>query len=237
MTTSTPSRSSEVDGMRYSLDSTRILTECCEQSATCRFQLVHCVYSVHATFVAMHEEWIELQMPPNEGESPLIQHAICCISFSYGTSYCAFLGCLIDVRRMVPGELQIVVTFPKQLIVTNLRQSFRVPVVEKSGFETLIRTLKDEEYSVIARDITEGGIEVEFPPGTDPGLTIGSTISVEMRFKGEVVQRAATVRRTVDNRCGVAFVNAQDDNAQRQASRMRGMVLSLQQLWLRSRLK
>lgn len=236
MFTSTSNRSADVGGMRYSLESARILAECCEQSANCRFQLVHCVYSLHATFVSLHDEWIEILLPSKDGESYLIQHAICCISFSYGTSYCAFLGCLVDVRQDSPGHVRIVVTFPKQLTVTNLRQSFRVPVVDNAGLETTIRTATDREFRVIAHDITESGMEFELPAGIDPGFDAGSQLTVELRFRDEVVVRPAEIRRKIENRCGVAFSSPVDEQAQQQATRMRGIVLSLQQLWLRSRL-
>lgn len=237
MFTSTSNRPESVDGTRNSLDSTRILSECCEHLATCRFQLVHCVYSVHAKFMELREQWIEIQMPSNDGDSQLIEHAICCVSFSYGTSYCAFLGCLVDIRKNVPGQIRIVATFPKQLIVTNLRRTFRVPVIDNSGLETIIRTSKGEEFTVVTRDITEGGIEFESFTGIDAGISIGSKVSVEMKFRGEVVERSAEVRRVLDNRCGVAFDDIRDDHSQIQALQMRGIVLSLQQLWLRSRVK
>ena len=237
MVTSTTNRSGDVGGTRHSLDAPTILVECCEQSVICRFQLVHCAFLTHATFVAMHEEWIEIRMPSQDGESSLIQHAICCISFSYGTSYCAFLGCLVDVRRKGNGDFQVFVTFPEQLVVTNLRHAFRVPVIEKSGLETILRTWQNQEFTVVARDITEEGIEIELPSGTDQGLTVGAPISIELKYRGEAVKRSAEVRRIIGKHLySVAFVGGHDDQGQNQASRLRGIVLSLQQLWLRSRL-
>lgn len=236
MLTSTTNRSADAGGTRNSLDSRGILRECCEQSAICRFQLVHCAFLTHATFVAMREEWLEIRMPSQDGESSLIQHAICCISFSYGTSYCAFLGCLVDVRRRSNGDFLVFVTFPEQLVVTNLRHAFRVPVIEKAGLETIIHTWQNQEFTVIARDITEEGIEVELPGKSDPGLAVGASISVELKYRGEVVRRSAEIRRIIGKHCGIAFVGAQDDQGQNQSSRLRGIVLSLQQLWLRSRL-
>ena len=74
-----------------------------------------------------------MTLPSGDGDSRLVENAICCISFSYGASQCAFVGCIIDVRRSVPGEVRIVVRFPKLLVTTNLRQSFRVPVIGEVG--------------------------------------------------------------------------------------------------------
>jgi hypothetical protein len=235
MASSTSNRSGDIGGGRNSLDSAAILKECCEQSVACRLQLVHCVYSVSATFFTLHEEWVEMVLP-KDGESHLIQHAICCISFTYGTSYCAFLGCLVDVRQHTPGKVRIVATFPKQLTVTNLRQSFRVPVIESSGLETIIRTFDAQEFHVVAHNITESGMEVEFPERTDYGLTPGASVSVELRFRGEIVLRSAEVRRISENYCGLVFASPLDVQSQNAAARMRGIVLSLQQMWLKSRL-
>ena len=108
----------------------------------------------------------------------------------------------------------------------------------KSGLETKVRTSKNEERSQSSalRYLPNGGIEIELPLESAPILTVGSTIAIEMAFRGEVVQRGARVVAVRENRCGLAFLSPQDENSQRQAARTRGIVLSLQQLWLKSRL-
>jgi hypothetical protein len=235
-TSNLTSRSSNTSDTQCSLDAKRILGECCEQLSACRFQLVHCEYSVHATFAATFPDYIELAVSSSESDEPIHPQAICCISFSYGTSYCAFLGCLIDVRLVQRGEYRVCATTPKQLTVTNLRQSFRVPVIEASGLETTVRNGKGEAFSVVAHDITEQGIEIEFPSGSHHNCSLRSMVNVELKFRGEVVHRMAQVRRVIGDRCGLAFEAPSDAAGQKQASCMRGIVLSLQQLWLRSRL-
>lgn len=233
MATTVSNHSPNVGDMRHTLDSIGVLAECCEQSSTCRVQLLHCNYSVTATFVAMQDQLIQIQTPSQDVKSPLVPHALFCVTFSYGTSLCAFLGCLIDLQRNLPDAEIIFSTYPEQLMVTNLRSSFRVPIIENSGLETIVRTYDGQQFTVLACDITNSGMEFEF---TDcvPDLSVGSMISIELKYRDQVVRRSAIVRRTAANQCGVAFVGGTGDHAE--ASRMRHLVLSLQQLWLRSRL-
>lgn len=236
MVTAAPSRAGELGGTRYSMDAPKILAECCEQGTLCRFQLVHCEFSESATFCSTHDDWTELAMASTKGDEPIQLHSISCVSFSYGNSYCAFLGCLIDVRRPEPGELRIVVTTPSSLTVTNLRQSFRIPVIDQAGLETTIRTSEQKEFFVSARDISESGLEIEFAPETEHRLCVGASIIVKLKYRGEIVQRVAQVRRLFGDRCGIFFGNPTDEETRRQAAAMRGIALSLQQFWLRNRL-
>jgi hypothetical protein len=134
-------------------DAVKILEDCCEQRTVCRFELVHNGYSTSVTMVRLHPQGLELRIPVEEDREPLLSQAICCVSFSIGPTICAFLGHLIDVRKHKTGERLIVVSVPKQLIGTNLRQSFRVPVIRDAGLETIIHTADEQQFVVNARDI------------------------------------------------------------------------------------
>ena len=130
----------------------------------------------------------------------------------------------------------MIATVPKELTITNLRQSFRVPVIRTAGLETIIRTEDDRTFIVNALDIAEAGLEVEFAGGDTSGLVIGAPVVVELGFRGEVIQRAAEIRRIHAGRCGLLFDNRSDEIGHRQAACVHGLVLSLQQHWLKSRL-
>ena len=124
-------------------------------------------------------------------------------------------------------------------MTTNLRQSFRVPVIKDSGLRSLIRTADDQTYDdVVVRDIADAGIEIEFSVGNVPELTVGRFLDVELRFRDETIQRRGEVRRVTGNKVGLAFnPQPEDEQENQQAIRMNGLVLAIQQLWLRSRLK
>lgn len=236
MVTSATTHTVDASEIHYELESGRIVSECCEHGSSCRFQLVHSEFSLHATFVALHVDGSGLHLALEDGGGSLNDHAICCVSFPYGTSFCAFLGCLIDVRPQVRGERLVVTTIPPMLTVTNLRRSFRVPVIEQAGLETIVQTPTGRKITVAARDITEDGTEIEIPDNVLHEFSPGTCVSIELKFRGDVVQRTAQVRRIERTRCGLSFNPPPEESEKRGAATMRGIVLSLQQLWLRNRL-
>jgi hypothetical protein len=229
-------KDAEPTAIRPDGDPRLVLADCCEQKASCRFQLVHCDYLVRATFVAVHDEWVELQVFWNPGDERIHTQAICCVSFPFGNTCCAFLGCVIDVRHPQPGEIRVFAAIPKQLMVSNLRHKFRVPIVEQAGLETIVRTSQKREFPVIARDITEQSMEVEFAPTDDHGLSVGAMVQIELRFRKDDVQKMAEVRRITGLRCGLSFCGSQEVNGQHTDARLHSLVVSLQQVWLKNRL-
>ena len=238
MASVTSSRAIGSDDLQSSLDSKKVITECCECSGSCRFQMVHSGYSTPASFVTTSPRGVELRISPENAEEKFSPQSICCVSFPYRTSFCAFLGCLMDVRLLSSGERRLTVSIPQQLMTTNLRQSFRVPVIKDSGLQSLIRTAVDQTYDVVVRDIADAGIEIEFSVGNVPELTVGRFLDVELRFRDETIQRRGEVRRVTGNKVGLAFnPQPEDEQENQQAIRMNGLVLAIQQLWLRSRLK
>ncbi len=237
MATKTSTRAVDRSDAEHSLDSSKVLTECCQQGTACRFQLVHSGYSAPAIFVPILAQGIELQISSDEMGEPLLPQAICCISFPYRTTFCAFLGCIVDVRQPKSKVRRVIVSVPQQLTTTNLRQSFRVPIIQHSGLETVVRTADNQQFVVDTHDIAQAGLEIEFAEGDPPRLSVGQSLSVELRFRGEVVQRTGDVRRIQGNRCGLLFGQNPDDGDHQQAARMNGIMLSLQQMWLKSRLK
>lgn len=237
MFTITKPRSGDVDDIKQQLESARILKECCENSEKCRFQLIHCMHMAHATFLSIQEDRLEIRMPSKGGDTQLIPEALCCISFAYGSFYCAFLGYVVAIRRIESDQTNCIITFPKQLNVTNLRRSFRVPIAENSGLKATIVTPQGHKVKVNPCDITEWGMEIEVVAAQDYGLEVGLMVEVELNFRDEVIQRTAEIRRSDESRCGLSFLELTGNDASRQASQLRSVVLSLQQLWLRSRRK
>ena len=236
MATLTQKRAAESADSKSFPDATKVLTDCCEQRTVCRFELVHKGYGASVTMVKLHPQGLELRISKEDGVERLLEQSICCVSFSIGPTFCAFLGHLISVKRPKTGERFIVVSVPKQLTATNLRQSFRVPVIRNSGLETMIRTPDEQQFTVNAIDIAEAGIEIEFEIGDRPTLKVGMVLDVELRFRGEVVQKKSEIRHIAGSKCGLSYINQADESSQRQDARINGFVLTLQQLWLKSRI-
>lgn len=220
------------------VDAKKILAECCEIQNFCRLQLVHSDFSTPAMFVSMNNLSVELSISSEDADARLLAQAIACVSFPYRTSFCAFLGCLIDVRKRPGGERRAVVSIPQHVITTNLRQTFRVPVLPNAGLETSIITADGTPNPIFVRDITDAGVELEFPDEDYPVLLLGSVLLIEFRFRGEAIQRHGEIRRLTGRKVGLSFeANPTDPQENQQAIRMNGLVLAIQQHWLRSRLK
>lgn len=220
------------------LDAKKVLAECCEIQNFCRLQLVHSAFATPAMFVSMNNLSVELSVSSEDADARLLAQAIACVSFPYHTSFCAFLGCLIDVRKRPGGERRVVVSIPQHVITTNLRQTFRVPVLPDCGLATSIMTADGTPNPVFVRDITDAGVEIEFPDEDYPALLLGSVLLVEFRFRGETIRRQGEIRRLTGRKVGLSFeANPTDPQESQQAIRMNGLVLAIQQHWLRSRLK
>ncbi len=230
-------RISGIDDGKHVLDPTSILNECCDLRSTCRFQLVHNGSPFRAIFLGMRPNGIELDIP-TEGRAERLQtEAICCVSFPFRTSLCAFLGCLVDVQTQISGERRVITTIPKQLTITNLRRSFRVPVIQHAGFEATIRLADSRLLSVNVCDVTEAGINVEFSADDHPNLSVGIAVGVEVRFRGELIQKKGEVSRLSGSHCIIVFASPMFEEDRREEDRWRETVSSLQKLWLKSRIE
>ena len=219
------------------VEATPILSECCEQETSCRLQLVHSGHSVHATLQSLSKNGVLLRVALDDHSDELRPHALCCVAFPHRASLCAFLGCLLESHNQDSAGREVVIEMPQLLTVANLRQSFRVPVVHQSGLQVLFRLPDQRELVAEALNIAETGIEVEFAAKDNPpALAAGTAVDVELRFRDELVQLTGEVRRH-QGTCAVMFAKPEGDGPQRQVARLHGMVLSLQQLWLKSRLR
>lgn len=225
-----------VDSKNY-LDSAKVLNECCAHRTVCRFELIHNGYATSATMMKLHPQGIELRISADDADEPLIEQAICSISFSVGPTICAFMGHLLDVRPLTSHERKAFVTVPGLLFATNLRKSFRVPVIMNSGLETRVWTPDGTKHFVSACDLAEFGIEIEFESGKVPVLKVGDKLKVELRFRNETVNRGAEIRRVAGPRCGLAFSGETDEIDREQAGRLSRFVIGLQQIWLQNRIR
>ena len=236
MLTATQNRTSLADEFKTPLDASQVLNESCGSSQACRFQLVQSEFSNSCVLLSFNEEHLEIRLPEKDGDTQLIPASICCVSFPYAASYCALLGHLVTIRRFESGYVHCVISVPNHLTVTNLRRSFRVPVPENSGLKTTIHTPANQKFKVNTCGVTEGGLEIEIPLTEIHDLAVGMAIDVELSFRDQIIKRTAEIRRVDGKRYGLAFMSGAPESCSVQRSQMRSLVLSMQQLWLRTRL-
>jgi hypothetical protein len=187
--------------------------------------------------VKLHPQGIELLLDSAHAHESFLENSICCVSFSFSPKFCAFLGYVIDVLGAKTADCRLVVSVPPQLMAANLRKSFRVPVIKNSGLQTAIRKSDETRFVVTTHDIAVAGIEVEFNPSDHPGLKVGMFVDVELRFREETVEKRGEIRRISGLVYGLAFTCPPGQQEQNHDARLNGIVISLQQLWLKSRIK
>ena len=238
MASPVPSSPPEVAAPQREADALPILNDSCAFRTTCRLQLVHSGHSVTATLQSVTASGLVFRIAKDDHSDELFPHALCCIAFPHRTSLCAFLGCLLEIRNSDESGREVVVAVPQRLVVTNLRKSFRVPVVSGSKLLVILKQAGLPPWKVTAGNIAETGIEVEFPTDSDvPTLPLGTVVEVELHFRQEQLRLTASVRHQQGPECGLLFVAATGAESQHQTERLHGIVLSLQQLWLKSRLQ
>ncbi|WP_157606042.1 hypothetical protein [Schlesneria paludicola] len=220
-----------------SLESAKVLHECCERGTSCRFKLIHNGYVAPARFLTLNGSNVRLQLSVEHDDEPLPEQAIACISFSYQSKFCAILGCVIEVGPLVAEYQSVTISIPKQVLTTNLRQSFRVPVVPDAGLETRILLPNQQWLPVQARDLADSGIEVELTAADWPELTVGTAVAIELRFRGETLEKPGEVRRINASGFGIAFDDVGSECEAPRDAQLARMTLVLQQLWLKNRTK
>lgn len=238
MASSVHSPAAEATPLQREADALPILNDSCAYMTTCRLQLVHSGHSVTATLRSVTASGLVLRIAQDDHSDELFRHALCCVAFPHRTSFCAFLGWLLEIRNADEAGREVVVAVPQRLVITNLRKSFRVPVVSDSGLRVVLQRAGLPLSNVTPKNITETGIEVEFPTDCEvPLLPVGIVVDVELHFRQEQLRLAATVRHQEGPLYGLLFVPEIRAEIHHQTHRLHGIVLSLQQLWLKSRLQ
>lgn len=214
----------------------KILIDCCDQKRACRFLMLHSGFSAKAIFAAFNTNDVTLLVSREEATT-LIPQAICCVSFPHNGSYCAFLSNLIEATEGNADHFKATLSLPNQLVTTNLRQSFRVPVLPEAEFKAAISPNDDQWFAVIPIDIAQTGLEIELGEKTEFAPAIGDVVNAEFGLNAETVRRRCEVRRIAGPRVGLSFVESDDKADLEKATAISSMVISLQQVWLRSRVK
>jgi len=220
-----------------SLESAKVIQDCCERGMACLFKLIHSGSVAPARFLTLVGSNVELQLSMEDDDERLPEQAIACVSFSYQSKFCAFLGCVVEVGPMVAKNQRVTVSIPKQVLTTNLRQSFRVPVIPEAKLETLILLPSQQWLPVQARDIADSGIEVELTAANWPELNVGTAVTIELRFRGESIQKSGKIRRINASIFGIAFDDVVNERERSRDAQLARMTLVLQQLWLKNRTK
>lgn len=225
-------------GHRQEVDVGSVLKDSCEAGTTCRVMFVHSGQSMPAVLESVEGSRVQVRIACDALENGIVPRSLVCLSFPHRASLYAFFACILDVYSTEGSRTSLFVERPSRLTVVNLRRSFRVPVVFQSGLQADACVCGRQSVSVNALNVAETGIEFEFAPSDNPPvLEVGTPIKLTLRFRNEFVEMAGEVKRHQGQSCAVMFTSAMDAALQSDDSRWHTIVVALQQLWLKSRLR
>lgn len=210
-----------------------IIRDCCATSAACRINLLHSSQVADAIFREVNGKTIVLNVTHCERDDELLPDALCCIAFPYQTSICAFLDCVKNVRDGA-SALEVHFMMPDALTITNLRRSYRVPIVAAAGVASLVRLADGSCIEGNVLNLSETGVEIELP-GDDHRLSVDTEVQFELRFREDVIEVPAVIRRRYQSRRALKFRLLSSSESRRRTAALQRVVRSLEQLWLKSR--
>lgn len=211
-----------------------LLHDCCEQTTSCRLHLLHTGDQVPAMFQAVSQRQLIVRVAESYQAASLHVDALCCISFPVQQSFCAFLG-RVTGNVMTAAGAEIAFTLPQVIESTNLRRSFRVPIVQEAHVELVVCTRGRMRLSALPVNASDSGLEAQLTTDEAP-IEVNDPVRLDIRFRKDMVELPAVVRRREASRFGFELdLPAIPDSRERLAAWQR-MVRSLEQVWLKNRL-
>lgn len=211
-----------------------LLNECCAQSVSCRLYLLHSGQMMDATFRLIESRQLVLQVLVRHRDEMLQPEALCCITFPYQSSLLAFLGCIKKIRDNNEA-LEVIFDLPSELTTTNLRSSFRVPVMREAGVGLTIRLADGSRIQGDVLNVSESGLEVNLPVD-DGRLMIDAELQLELSVHDDRLELPAIVRRRQQSRRALQFALVTTPEARQRLAALQRIVRSLEQIWLKRRL-
>ena len=210
-----------------------ILSESCERASACRMHLLHSGHVINAIFREWRPGRVILHVNPATREDSLQPEAMCCVAFPYLQSLYAFVAC---VKRVRDGDSALEVHFddPPTLTVTNLRRSYRVPVIDEAEIELIVHWSDNQQASGKLSNISESGFEATFLVSDDT-LPVDTEVQCELKFREDRLLLPAVVRRRKQSQFALQFTLARDLENRPVIVAIQKVVRSLEQLWLKSR--
>lgn len=219
--------------LSHSVPAAPILQDCCARSVACRLHLLHSGQFADARFHLCNDDRLVVHVAPCDLDDTLQIDALCCVAFPFNTSLYAFLDCIKNVRD---GSVAVEILFarPTVLTATNLRKSFRVPVIRADEVHVEMRLPDGTRMAAIPVNVSESGIEIELGPD-DTRLQVDTEVQFSLRFRDDTVYIPAIVQRRQQSRRALKFQpNFLPDSRQRIAMLNR-VIRALEQVWLKSR--
>ncbi|MBC8366601.1 PilZ domain-containing protein [bacterium] len=143
------------------------------------------------------------------------------------------------VRESHPGRdkhsQRLFLRLPEQIAVSQVRWTFRVPTTGIPGFDVKLHCAKGDVYTPEPRDVSFGGMKVEFDKDGDPDLCLGGKGKLSMSYEGNSVSLEAEVRRRDGHAYGLFFPGVFKNEEFSPPEAYREIVKDLERRWLQLR--
>lgn len=211
-----------------------VLNECCAQAVACQLHLLHSGQVIDASFHLTTGSRTILLVAGSQHYEALQPDALCCVAFPFQHLMCAFLAC-VKVVRAGANAIEVHFEQPPTLMMTNLRNSYRVPVVRDTDVEVSVRLKDGTRICGEVSNISDSGMELNLPCD-DPRLLIDVEVHCELKFREDYIDLPAIVRRRDGSRRGLQFLLVRTPESRQKVLTLQRIVRSLEQVWLKSRL-
>ena len=189
---------------------------------------------IQGRFAAIAENTVTFDLTdrPAEELRPL---TVCCITLYRNGRAFLFASLVREYTPRLAGRLaRVVVRLPDKVVGSDMRESFRVPVMAGVDIRCTLR-LGDQSWPTSVVDVSLGGIQLEFRPGQEPDLEVGRHVTLDLALGPDAATLKAEVRRKQDRRVGLFFYEHFHFDEFRSPDAFRRIVLALERHWLATR--
>jgi hypothetical protein len=193
--------------------------------------------SCSGVFAAASADGVTLVIDPDAEEVCFESLSRCLVSFADMNGINAFFAQVRALEHEQDSEkaalLQLLL--PSQILSTECRSVFRVPVVPDHDLHVQLTTGDGRTWPVAPVDISMGGILISFPVGEDPGLGIGAQLTVQLCLGKEAMSLAGTVCHRRSRHYGLFFRDTLRRGEIVPCASLRAIVKQLETHWLQRR--
>ncbi len=212
-----------------------VLRECCSQRIGAGIIQADSNNICQGTFARVSESSVifETYAPEEISFFPL---STCMVSYFRDGKAHAFISL---VRESHPGRdsnsQRLFLRLPEQIAISQVRWTFRVPTDGIPGFEVKLHCPRGNEFTPKPKDVSFGGMKVEFEPDEDPDLCLGGKGKLSMSYEELTVTLDAEVRRRDGHAYGLFFPGVFKNEEFSPPEAYRDIVKNLERRWLQLR--
>jgi len=160
----------------------------------------------------------------------------CMVTYFLDGKAHVFISFLKDVYKNDAGpSRRLFLRMREQMAISQVRWAFRVPTQGIPNLEVTLHCPSGENFNPVIRDLSFGGMRVEFRESEDPNLCLGGHGHLTLRHDDLEITLEAEVRRRKGHSYGLFFPGVFKDNEFDPPEVYRSIVNRLEKRWLQLR--